>query len=254
MQPEKADDPNSGDVEWRLRAELAACFRLVALFGWEQTINNQISVRLPEDPNVFLVNPIGTLFEEITASGLIKVRADGSPLSGQGYNVNAVGFYLHSVVHEGRSDVDCAIHFHSVETVAVANHPQGLLPLCREAMLLSTTTRYHDFEGLLSNPGVKERLIRDLGDGNLFILRNHGIMALGATIPAAFNLALNLDKASRIQIATLAQGGTPVSPSLEEIRAIQDVAPRPTLGLDLVRLEFEALMRKLDRLDPSYRQ
>ncbi len=240
------------EAEWLTRVELAALYRLTALFGWDQIIYNHISARVPGEPEAFLVNPFGMTFDEIRASDLAKVHADGTSVDGQGYGVNAAGFFLHSVLHEARPDLNCVMHFHSIEIAAVANHPEGLLPICQEAMANFATIAYHDFYGILVNDEERDSLVRDLGDNNIMLLRNHGVVIAGATIPAVFNRACNIDRACRIQVATLGQGIAPVRPSQEIVQSVVDTYAHLS-GPDLGRREFDALVRKLDRIDPSFR-
>lgn len=241
------------EEEWQARVELAALYRLTAYFGWDQVIYNHISVRVPGEPDAFLVNPFGIMFDEMRASDLAKVYADGTAVGGKGYGVNEAGFFLHSVIHEARPDINCVMHFHSIEVAAVANHPQGLLPLCQEAMLNFATLSYHEFGGILVNDDERDSLVADLGASNIMLLRNHGVVTAGASTPAAFNRAFNIDKACKIQVASLAQGVAPVLPSQEIVDSVVQTYARLS-GPDLGRLEFDALMRKLDRLDPSYRE
>ncbi|RIJ32728.1 class II aldolase/adducin family protein [Henriciella mobilis] len=248
-----ASQSDMKEDEWHARVELAALYRLTAMFGWDQLIYNHISVRVPGEPEAFLVNPFGIMFDEMRASDLTKVYSDGTAVGEKGYGVNEAGFFLHSVLHDARPDINCVMHFHSVEVAAVANHPQGLLPLCQEAMLNFDTISYHDFGGILVDDTERESLIEDLGQNNIMLLRNHGVAVVGRSVPATFNRAFNLDKACKIQVATLAQGAQPVQPEQAIVDSVIKTYSRLS-GPDLGRLEFDALMRKLDRLDPSYRQ
>jgi ribulose-5-phosphate 4-epimerase/fuculose-1-phosphate aldolase len=240
------------EAEWLTRVELAALYRLTALFGWDQVIYNHISARVPGEPDAFLVNPFGMTFDEIRASDLAKVYADGTTVDGKGLGVNAAGFFLHSVIHQARPDLNCVMHFHSIEVAAVANHPQGLLPICQEAMANFATIAYHDFCGILVDDGERDGLVKDLGDNNIMLLRNHGVLIAGTTMPAVFNRACNIDRACKIQVATLAQGVAPVMPSEEIVQSVARTYARLS-GPDLGRREFDAMTRKLDRIDSSYR-
>ncbi len=219
------------EAEWLTRVELAALYRLTALFGWDQVIYNHISARVPGEPDAFLVNPFGMTFDEIRASDLAKVYADGTTVDGKGLGVNAAGFFLHSVIHEARSDLNCVMHFHSIEVAAVANHPQGLLPICQEAMANFATIAYHDFCGILVDDGERDGLVKDLGDNNIMLLRNHGVLIAGTTMP---------------------QGVPPVLPGEEIVQSVARTYARLS-GPDLGRREFDAMTRKLDRIDSSYR-
>jgi ribulose-5-phosphate 4-epimerase/fuculose-1-phosphate aldolase len=240
------------EAEWLTRVELAALYRLTALFGWDQVIYNHISARVPGEPDAFLVNPFGMRFDEIRASDLAKVYADGTTVDGKGLGVNAAGFFLHSVIHEARPDLNCVMHFHSIEVAAVANHPQGLLPICQEAMANFATIAYHDFCGILVDDSERDGLVKDLGDNNIMLLRNHGVLIAGTTMPAVFNRACNIDRACKIQVATLAQGVPPVMPGEEIVQSVARTYARLS-GPDLGRREFDAMTRKLDRIDSSYR-
>lgn len=242
------------EAEWQVRVELAACYRLVALYGWSEIISNHISARVPGTTDQFLVNPFGLMFDEIRASDLIKVNVDGSLVDDtDGWGINPAGFVIHGAVHEGRPDLHCVIHCHSVAGAAVSTHPEGLLPLTLESLIFRHTIAYHDFEGITFDAGEKERLLAHMGDADIMVLRNHGTLACGKTIPAAFHHAFYLEKACQIQLASLSQG---VAPKLVPQPLADKVVEqfKPGFGWEQGRREFDALLRKLDRIDPSFRE
>lgn len=242
------------DDEWQVRVELAACYRLVALYGWSEIIYNHISARVPGTTDQFLVNPFGLMFEEIRASDLIKVDVDGNLIDdADGWGINPAGFVLHGAVHEGRPDLHCIIHCHSIAGAAVSTSPDGLLPLTLESLIFRHTIAYHDFEGITFDPSEKENLLAHMGEAEIMILRNHGTLACGKTIAAAFQHAFFLEKACQIQLAALSQS---VAPKCVPQPLVDKVVEqfKPGFGWEQGRREFDALLRKLDRLDPSFRE
>lgn len=245
--------------EWDTRIDLAAAYRLVDHYGMSDMASNHISARVPDRHGEILLNAFGMLYEEITASSLIKVDLAGNVL----YNphadltINLAGYMIHSAVHEARPDVACVIHTHTLAGMAIASLECGLLPVCQSNMRFAKVA-YHDFEGVAFEPGEKERLARDLGDCDVMILRNHGLLACGATIAEAFNNIYRLERACQVQAMTMACS-SPINRVPEELvkkanaqYAANPVAmgkkPRP-LGL----AEWPAMLRLLDRRDPSYR-
>ena len=193
-------------AEWDMRVDLAACYRLVARYGMTDLVYNHITARIPGPEHHILINPYGMLYEEITASSLIKVDLAGNVVAkpdGLDYSVNAAGYIIHSAVHEAREDVVCVIHTHTRAGTAVSALAEGLLPLSQTAMRFHGHLAYHDYEGPAFNRGEKERLVRDLGHRNAMILHNHGLLACGPSIPQAFNLIYWLESACRIQVDIL---------------------------------------------------
>ena len=239
------------EEERRLRIELAALYRVVAMFGWDDLLATHISVRLPGDQHHFLINPLGLLFEEITASSLVKVDMDGQVLESRPVAINPAGFTIHSAVHGARPDAGCVIHLHTVAGIAVASQAQGLLPLNQTAMLFNERLAYHDYEGIALDLGERDRLVRDLGQKNAMILRNHGTLAVGTTVGDAFQTMYFLERACAIQVAALSGGGALAAPP----QAVQDVVTRQVASFGDVadRLLWPAMIRRLDRLDPRYR-
>lgn len=231
--------------EGEIRRELAACYRLAAKFGWDDTIATHMSARLPGDDG-FLLNPFGLLFEEISASGLVKVDYDGRVIDGSGASVNRAGFVIHSAVHEARPDAACVIHLHTLEGVAVSVLEEGLLPLHQSAMLIYDDIAYHEFEGVATRADERVRLAQDLGDKNLMILRNHGLLALGPTIGDAFCNMYKLQWSCAVQVRALAMGRTIHAASDEAMEAVKSF--RHQAGRNIAReLIWPALLRKAER-------
>lgn len=239
-------------AEWETRVNLAACYRLMAVYDMTEMIANHISARLPGSHSEFLINPYGMLYEEVTASSLIRIDLDGNVLfNATSYGVNRAGYVIHSAVHAARPDVECVIHTHTVAGMAVSAMKCGLLPVAQTSMRFAEIA-YHDYEGIAINLDERERLVQDLGDHEGMILRNHGLLTTGASIPEAFNNMFRLERACQVQVAALSCN-TEISLPPREIvdRAAHLYKPgvRRRFGL----LEWPALLRKLDRIDPSYR-
>jgi ribulose-5-phosphate 4-epimerase/fuculose-1-phosphate aldolase len=242
--------PNISAAEWEQRVNLAACYRLVEQFGWTDLIYTHISARVPGEAGHFLLNRFGLLFDEVTASNLIKVDLDGNLVDEPDAPMHRAGFVIHSAIHGGRDDVDCVIHTHSKAGVAVAAMQDGLLPLSQHAQLFYGRVSYHDYEGLAIDIDERARLVRDLGDNPVMILRNHGLLAVGPSIPLAFSNLFNLQFACETQVLAMA-GNAALnlpSPAVSAHTAKLAVAPEAPFGT-----EWAGLLRRLDRLDPSYR-
>jgi len=238
--------------EWRARVDLAATYRLVALQDWDDMIFTHISARVPGPEHHFLINPYGMLFEEITASSLVKVDMDGATVGESESPVNPAGFTIHSAVHMSRTDAGCVIHLHTLDGVAVSAQEQGLLPLDQHAMLLLSDLAYHDYEGVALELDERARLIADLGEKNLMILRNHGTLALGKSCADAFLRIYYLERACAMQTRALAGG---VRPYAVNQGVAEATAALGRMGFDgyLGALSWPALLRKLDRIDPGYK-
>lgn len=239
--------------EWEARVNLAAAYRLVAQNGWDDLIYTHISMRVPGPDHHFLINPLGLLFEEITASSLIKVDLNGNKVMDSPFMVNAAGFIIHSAIHSAREDAHCVIHLHTEYGIAVSNLKTGLIPTCQNAIFPWSVTAYHDYEGIAVREGEQDRLVADLGDKSAMILRNHGTLTLGESVASAYELMVFLERACKIQILTQSTGEAIHTPSPESIdNAISDLrVVAGAKGADL--LLWPALLRKLDRHDPSYR-
>ncbi|QRY31842.1 class II aldolase/adducin family protein [Variovorax sp. PDNC026] len=244
------------DAEWRARVDLAACYRLVELYGMADMMANHISLRVPGEENAFLINAYGMLYEEITASSLIKVDHEGRILARADfgeldYGVNQAGFVIHSAVHRGRPEVACVIHTHSAATMAVASLECGLLPLTQTAMRF-LKVGYHDFQGPVLDLSEQASLVADLGDAEALMLRNHGSLTVGRTVGEAFNWMHRLELSCRSQIAAMACN-TPLRPVPEAVVNATWKVFQPSERRVFGVMEWPALLRKLDRIDPGYR-
>lgn len=238
--------------EWQKRVDLAACYRLVHLYGMDEMIANHISTRVPGEDDAFLLNPYGLLYEQMHASCFIKVDLEGNTLfNPTDMEINHAGFVIHSAVHKARHDVDCVIHTHTLAGMAVSAMKKGLLPLAQTAMRFIDIA-YHDYEGPAIRLEEQERLVNNLGNREVMILRNHGLLATGASIPEAFNNIFRLERACQLQVMTLScntELSLPQREVVEETNHLFKPGVRRRLGL----LEWPALLRKLDTIDPSYR-
>ena len=236
-------------AEWEVRKDLAAAYRLVALYGWEDLVFTHLSARVPGPEHHFLINPYGWLFDEITASSLIKVDSEGEIVDpGATNRVNPAGFTIHSAVHMAREEAGAVLHLHAPDGVAVSAHKDGLLPLSQTAMLCLDHISFHDYEGVALNLDERERLVKDLGDKNMMLLRNHGTLTVGKTVAEAFTYMYFLMKASEIQVRTLGQG-EPYLPSQAAIDTTSDQSKQ--LGM-ASQLTWPALLRKLERIGSDY--
>jgi ribulose-5-phosphate 4-epimerase/fuculose-1-phosphate aldolase len=237
-------------IEYDLRVNLAVAYRLCAKYGWDDALATHISVRLPGPDHHFLINPYGLLFEEVTASSLVKIDLDGNPVEETPYDVNPAGFLIHSAIHRAREDAKCIIHLHTVSGVAISAQKQGLLPISPYAMFLQGLLGYHDFEGVTLNFDEQPRIVAALGQGVALILRNHGTLTIGETIPEAFQRMYLLERACTIQLAALSSGADLVIPN-EVIVNNMWRQFRSGFG-DSADRTWVALARSLGD-DPSYR-
>ncbi len=242
--------------EWRARVELAACYRLVAMYGWSDLIATHISMKLPSNDNTkkhqFLINPYGLMFDEITASSLIKIDVEGNKLDDTPYEVNRAGFTIHSAIHKGRDDVTCILHTHTRAGVAVSAQKCGLLPISQQSTLVLGSLGYHDYEGIAVREDEQSRLQNDLGRNDHFILRNHGLLTVGSNVADTFKRMYTLESACQIQIS--AQAGGELIMVANEVQASVDEAleKMKVHGKNLAGLAWPALLRRLDRLNPGY--
>lgn len=238
--------------EWQARVDLAAAYRLVALYGWDDLIFTHISARVPGADHHFLLNPYGMMFDEVTASSLVKIDLEGTKVMDSPNFINPAGFTIHSAVHAAREDALCVMHLHTDYGIAVSAQKHGLLPISQQAMFPLASLAYHEYEGLALNEEEKPRLVSDLGDKQYLILRNHGLLTLGKTAGEAFLSMYILERACRIQI--LAQSGKaelhPVPDPIVNLTAKQLSAVTVGQGAELA---WPGLIRKLDRIDRSYR-
>jgi ribulose-5-phosphate 4-epimerase/fuculose-1-phosphate aldolase len=250
----KMDDTQAarvGKAEWDARVQLAACYRLVDHFGWTDLVYTHISARVPGPDEHFLLNPLGYLFNEVTASNLVKIDRDGNNVDASRLTVNRAGFVIHSAVHSARPDVQCVIHLHTPAGMAVSAMKCGLLPLSQHAQFFYDRVAYHDYEGIALDLDERKRLVRDLGDKPVMLLRNHGTLVAGQSVPQAFSLMFHLEKACQAQLHALGSGQELVMPPPEVSAKTsrQVFAAESPVG----RAEWPALLRMLDRIDPSYR-
>jgi ribulose-5-phosphate 4-epimerase/fuculose-1-phosphate aldolase len=239
--------------EWQTRVDLAACYRLVAMYGWDDLVFTHISARVPGPDEHFLINAYGLLFEEMTASSLVKVDLKGNLVLDSPYIINPAGFTIHSAVHEARPDVSCVLHTHTRAGVAVSAQAAGLLPISQASLIPLISIGYHDYEGVALNPEEKPRLVADLGSHSNLILRNHGLLTAAATIPDAFLMMYILETACQTQLLAQSTGALLTTIDERIINGIAAQAEQVTKGLG-GRLAWPGLLRKLDRRDPSYRE
>ena len=235
--------------EWEMRVDLAAFYRTIPYFGWDDLIFTHISAKVPGADDEFLINPYGFLFDEITASNLVKVNLKGKILSDTNNFINPAGFTIHSAIHESRDDAHCIVHLHSNDGVAVASLKDGLLPLSQTGMLVRSQIAYHDYEGVALFEEEKERLVKDLGDARLMILRNHGTLALGKNVAEAFTNIYFLEKACSYQVRALSGNLELNYPSEESIETTRQQGEGREMAAALL---WPAVKRKMERLDSSF--
>jgi ribulose-5-phosphate 4-epimerase/fuculose-1-phosphate aldolase len=241
-----------GDEEWRTRVDLAAAYRLVALFKWDDLVFTHISARVPGRDNEFLINPYGLMFEEITASSLVRVDTAGNKLDDSPFMVNPAGFTIHSAVHAARHDAQCVLHTHTLNGVAVSAQKGGVLPLSQQSIFVLSSIGYHDYEGVALREDEKPRLVADLGDKSWLMLRNHGLLTVGATIADAFLNMYLFETVCAIQVRALAGSRelTEVDPRI--IAGAREQARQVTRGMGGGALTWPGLLRRLDRQSPGY--
>lgn len=239
------------DEEWQIRVDLAALYRLVALEGWDDFLFTHLSARVPGPEHHFLLNPLGMTFDEVTASSLLKVDVEGNKVLDSPYEVNAAGFTIHSAVHMAREDARCVMHLHTDDGVAVSAMEQGLMPITQHAMQCGEIA-YHDYEGVALDLDERERIVRDLGEKQFMLLRNHGTLTVGSTICAAWMAMFYLERACTMQVRALAGGATVNMPPQGSAEKAAEQS-RPLFDGTVDGLAWPALLRKLDRVDASYR-
>ncbi len=240
-----------GDAEWQQRVDLAACYRLVALFGWDDLIFTHISARVPGPEHHFLINPYGFMFDEITASSLVKVDVHGNKLDDTPHEINPAGFTIHSAVHAAREDAICVLHLHSVNGVAVSAQEAGVLPLSQHSIFVLSSLAYHDYEGVALVDDEKPRLVRDLGDRRFLMLRNHGLLTVGRSVAEAFVAMYFFETTCRMQVGAMS-GGQPLryiaQPIIDGAQAQWEQVTRGAGG----GLAWPALLRRLARTNPCH--
>ncbi len=238
--------------EWQKRVDLAACYRLIDLYGMTEMTANHVTTRVPGEDGAFLINPHGLLYDQMTASCFIKIDLDGNVLfNPTEYGVNRAGFVIHSAIHREKHEIDCVIHTHTIAGMAVSAMECGLLPLAQTSMRFARIA-YHDYEGVVLNLDEQARLLANLGDHEGMILRNHGLLVACASIPEAFNSIYRLERACQVQVAAMAANTKLTIPPPDVVEASwtqYQPGVRRRFGL----LEWPALLRKLDSLDPSFR-
>jgi ribulose-5-phosphate 4-epimerase/fuculose-1-phosphate aldolase len=238
--------------EWEARVSLAAAYRLVALYGWDDLVFTHISARVPGSEHHFLINPYGMMFEEITASSLVKVDLDGRKVMDSPFEINPAGFTIHSCIHRAREDALCVLHVHSMNGVAVSAQKQGLLPISQQSLFVLSTLGYHDYEGVALNPEEQPRLVHDLGDKHCLMLRNHGLLTVGPSPADAFLLMYTFESACMIQVRAQSGGQELIRIPQTIVAGIQAAAKQVTRGLG-AGLAWPGLLRKLDRANPGFR-
>lgn len=248
--PTAADEPT-------LRAQLAACFRLVSHFGMDDLIYNHISVRVPGSTEHFLINPYGLLFSEVTASCFVKIDLDGNKVEPSPYEVNQAGFVIHSAIHSAREDAVCVLHTHSEAATAISALDVGLLPVSQFAMRYQGHMGFHDYEGVALDTDERGRLIADIGPHKVLVLRNHGVLTVGRTIPEAFILMYYFEKAARVQLlaqsAIAAGAQLALPPSVVTQKTARQFNDHHGDIKAAGSREWPAFIRLMDRIDPSYR-
>jgi ribulose-5-phosphate 4-epimerase/fuculose-1-phosphate aldolase len=238
--------------EWRVRVDLAACYRLVATHGWDDLVFTHITARVPGPEHHFLINPYGMLFEEVTASSLVKVDQSGNKVIPSPYEINPAGFTIHSAVHAAREDAKCVVHLHTEAGVAVSAQKDGLLPISQNALFPLASLAYHAYEGVALREDEKARLVADLGARSFMILRNHGTLTVGRSVADAFLSMFVLERACRIQLMAQSGGAALLHIPRPILEGIMAQAEQVTRGLG-GQLAWPGLLRKLDRIDPSFR-
>ena len=240
------------DAEWAKRVDLAACYRLLDLYGMSEMSANHVSTRVPDEENTFLINPHGLLYEQMHASCFIKLDLAGNVVfNPTEYDINKAGYVVHSCIHAARHDVDCVIHTHTIAGMAVSAMECGLLPIAQTSMRFARIA-YHDYEGVALKLEEQKRLVRDLDQHEGMVLRNHGLLTAGASIAEAFNSMFRLERACQVQVAALSCNTKlklPPQDIVDESWRLYQPGVRRRFGI----LEWPALLKKLDRIDPSYR-
>ena len=237
--------------EWNLRVELAACYRLVAMYGWTDLVFTHISARIPGPEHHFLINPYGFLFDEITASSLIKVDAECNVMHETQFPVNPAGFTIHSAIHDIRHDVQCVLHTHTRAGVAVSTQKCGVLPISQQSTFILASLAYHDYEGIAVRADERPRLQKDLGGNTFLMLRNHGLLTVGSTVAEAFLAMYFFETTCQIQITAQAAGELiEVNPAI--ISGVREAMHKTSDGVG-AQIAWPALIRKLDRVDQTYK-
>ena len=240
-------------AEWEKRVDLAACYRLIDLYGMSEMSANHVTTSVPGEPGAFLINPHGMLYDQMTASCFIKLDLDGNELfNPTEYQANRAGYVIHSAIHRARHEVDCIIHSHTIAGMAVSAMACGLMPIAQTSMRFAKIT-YHDYEGVVLTLDEQARLLVNLGEHEGMILRNHGLLVVGASIAEAFNSLFRLERACQVQVAALSCN-VPIKLPPQEVIDASWLQYQPGVRRRFGLLEWPALLKKLDRIDPSYRE
>lgn len=248
-----AERTDMSNAEWEARQQLAACYRIFEHMGWSELIYNHITLRVPGEDHAFLINPFGFGYAEVCASNLVKIDIDGTVLDGSPYPVNRAGFTQHSVFHRYLPDAHCIIHTHTTAGMAVSATREGLRPISFYAAAFTGQIAYHDFEGITIRPEEGERLVANLGDKRVMMLRNHGTLVMASTLPEAFLKHWSLQRACEIQVAAGA-AGTPMEIAPEVIAVHQRDLSGIQLPVGPGVPDFQAMVRVIDRIDKSWRE
>jgi ribulose-5-phosphate 4-epimerase/fuculose-1-phosphate aldolase len=240
------------EEEWKIRVDLAAAYRLVAHYGWDDLIFTHLSARIPGPEHHFLLNPYNLMFEEVTASSLVKVDMNGLPVEPSPFITNPAGFTIHSAIHMAREDAHAVIHLHTPHGQAVSAHGDGLLPLTQTAMLIRDEIAYHDYEGVAVDLDERERIVADLGSKGAMLLRNHGTLTVGETVGEAFVKMYFLERACQAQIYALSAGREGCNNPPQGAPEVTAQQGRIGLKMAAAALAWPALLRKMYRLDPSF--
>jgi ribulose-5-phosphate 4-epimerase/fuculose-1-phosphate aldolase len=240
--------------EWKARVDLAACYRLIALEGMDDMHATHISARVPGKEHHFLINPYGLLYSQVTASNLVKIDLDGNIMQDTPYTINPAGFVIHSAIHAARPDAACVLHTHTISGIAISCLEEGLLPLSQKSMRFYNRIAYHDYEGKADDLDERERLVRDIGDKNALILRNHGLLTCGKTVVAAYKMMIALEKSCKIQLAAMASGGKLISLSTNVMEHAAKQFERDAIPGKNRPDGWASLLAMLDVVNPDYKQ
>lgn len=241
------------EQEWKARVDLAAAYRMVAHYGWDDLIFTHISARVPGPEHHFLINPYGMMFDEVTASSLVKVNLQGDKVMESDYDINPAGFVIHSAVHEARKDAQCVMHLHTTAGIAVSTQKRGLLPLSQQSLFALSSMSYHEYEGVALNPDEKKRLVADLGNTNFMILRNHGLLTCAESIADAFLGMFLLQRSCEIQLQAQSSGEELIPIPEQILAGIRAQAQQVTRSAGGA-LAWPGILRQLDRTNPGYDQ
>lgn len=236
--------------EWQTRVDLAACYRLIAMYGWDDVVFTHVSAKIPGTEH-FLINPYGMMFEEITASSLVKIDLQGNKLMDSPYDINPAGFTIHSAVHEVRHDAGCVLHTHTAAGVGVSAQKNGILPISQQSIFVLSSLSYHDYEGVALNDEEKARLQADLGHTNNMVLRNHGLLTCGKSVSDAFLTMYTLQRCCEIQVAAQASGGELITIPQAILDGAKESMRKVTRGAGS-GVAWPALLRKLQRVNPGF--